>query len=141
MKLYIESSAALAMLLGEPKSDQVREMLYAAELVTASILVLVECDRTLHRAVALGGMTELSAADRRESLYVSAAHWQIFELTPDIAERAKRAFPAEPLRSIDALHLATALAARAIAPEIELLSLDNRVRRNGQQLGFGLQPR
>ncbi len=141
MKLYIESSAALAMLLGEPKSDQVREMLYAAELVTASILVLVECDRTLRRAVALGGMTELSAADRRESLYISAAHWQIFELTPDIAERAKCAFPAEPLRSIDALHLATALAARAVAPEIELLSLDNRVRRNGQQLGFGLQPR
>jgi hypothetical protein len=46
----------------------------------------------------------------------------------------------EPIRTVDAIHLASALAVRSAVPGVELLSLDDRIRRSGEQLGFRLQP-
>jgi predicted nucleic acid-binding protein len=57
-------------------------------------------------------------------------------LSGDIIDRARHAFPAEPIRTLDALHLASALAARASVPGVELLTLDEQLRRAGTQLGF-----
>lgn len=52
----------------------------------------------------------------------------------------RRAFPVEPVRILDAIHLASALAVRSTIPSVELLSLDDHIRRAGEQLGFRLQP-
>jgi hypothetical protein len=41
---------------------------------------------------------------------------------------------------LDALHLASALAARSVISDIALLSLDRRVRDNGAALGFDVVP-
>ena len=140
MKVYAESSAVLAWLLGEDAAPRVREVLSEAELVIASDLTLLECDRVLIRAVTLGGIDEVAAADRRAYLNAGAAHWQMLRLSTDIVDRARRPFPAEPIRTLDAIHLASALAARSAVAGIELLSLDDRIRRAGKQLGFRLQP-
>jgi predicted nucleic acid-binding protein len=58
MNIYAESSAVLAWLLGEVTSRRVREVLRRADLVMASDLVLIECDRVLIRAVTLGEIDE-----------------------------------------------------------------------------------
>jgi uncharacterized protein with PIN domain len=140
VKIYAESSAILAWLLGEAAAPRVREVLGKAELVLASDLTLLECDRVLIRAVALGEIDEAQAADRRAHLNEAATNWHVLRLSLDIVDRARQAFPAEPIRTLDALHLAAALAARSNVARLELLSLDDRVRRAGQQLGFRLQP-
>ena len=57
MTLYAESSAVLAWLLGERAGHRVRELLRRADLVVASDLVLIECDRVLIRAVTLGDIS------------------------------------------------------------------------------------
>ncbi|HEX2711028.1 MAG TPA: PIN domain-containing protein, partial [Candidatus Acidoferrales bacterium] len=126
--------------LGEGSGSRVREALRRAELVFASDLVLIECDRVLIRAVTLGEIDEATAAGRRARLNAAAAHWHIYRVSLDIVERARRAFPVEPVRTLDAIHLASALAVRSIIPGVELLSLDDRIRRTGEQLGFRLQP-
>jgi len=141
VNLYAESSAVLAWLLGEAAGRRVREALRRADLVLASDLVLIECDRVLIRAVTLGEIDEATAADRRARLSVAAAHWHLCRLSLDIVDRARRAFSAEPVRTLDAIHLASALAVRSAVPNVELLSLDDRIRRSGEQLGFQLQPR
>lgn len=141
MNIYAESSAVLAWLLGEEDGQRVREVLRRAELVTASDLTLIECDRVLIRAVTLGEIEEATAADRQAHLNAAAAHWHMWRLTLDIVDRARRPFPGEPVRSLDAIHLASALAVRATLPDVELLSLDDRIRRAGKQLGFRPQPR
>jgi predicted nucleic acid-binding protein len=41
---------------------------------------------------------------------------------------------------LDAIHLATALQARAALPDLALLSLDRRIRTCGEQLGFQVLP-
>ena len=130
----------LAWLLGEEGAQPVREVLRRAELVTASDLTLIECDRVLIRAVVLGEIDEATAADRRAHLNAAAAHWHLWRLTADIVDRARRPFPAEPIRALDAMHLASALAVRSVVPGVELLSLDGRIRRTGEQLGFRLEP-
>lgn len=140
MTLYAESSAVLAWLLGEQAGPAVRELLRRAELVAASDLTLIECDRVLHRALAAGEIQEAAAADRRARLNAAAGHWHLWRVSAEIAERARRPFPAEPIRTLDAIHLASALAARSALAGVELLSLDERVRRSGKRLGFRLQP-
>ncbi len=140
MKIYAESSAVLAWLFGEDAAAPVRQVLSRAELVIASDLTLIECDRVLIRALTLGDIDEATSADRRAHLNAAAAHWHVLRLSTDIVERARHPFPTEPIRTLDALHLASALAARAGAAGVELLSLDARIRRAGAQLGFRVHP-
>jgi len=139
--LYAESSAVVSWLLGEPTAEAVRRLLAASELVVASDLTLVECDRVLIRAATTGVLPEADAAERRARLVTAAAHWNVLTIDDDTIERARRPFPSEPIRTLDALHLASALLARSAVPDLTLLSLDDRVRSNGEHLGFRVAPR
>jgi len=139
-RLYAESSAVLAWLMGEAAAEAMRSALLGAELVVASSLTLVECSRSLVRAAASGRASEVGAADRRALLSAIAVHWTLLPLDDEVLERARRPFPAEPLRTLDALHLASALAARAAVPGLAILSLDARVRAAGRELGFPIVP-
>ncbi len=109
-------------------------------LVLASDVTLIECDRVLIRAVALSELREADAVQRQARLNAVSAHWTLFALDEEIVERARRPFPAEPIRTLDAIHLATALVARKAIPDVALLSLDNRIREAGGRLGFRLLP-
>ena len=140
MNIYAESSAVLAWLLGEEAGHSVRDVLRHAELVMASDITLVECDRVLIRALTTGEIDEAAAADRRAHLNAAASHWHVWRVSSDIVERARHPFPTEPVRTLDAIHLASALAVRSAVPGVELLSLDDRIRRAGKQLGFRLRP-
>lgn len=140
MTLYAESSAVLAWLLGETRAPAIRDHFSSAEFVIASDLTLVECDRVLIRAATLGELTEAEAAGRRAALSTAAAHWTVLRLSGEVIDRARQPFPKEPIRTLDALHLASALVARAAVPDLIVLSLDEAVRANARALGFDLQP-
>lgn len=130
----------LSWLLGEVSAEPVRRALSDAEIVLASDLTLIECDRALIRAVATGRLSESHAFDRRAHVNRVAAHWVLLGIDSQIVERARRPFPGEPIRTLDALHLSSALMARSALPETALLSLDDRVRASGRDLGFSLLP-
>ena len=140
MNLYAESSAILAWLLDENFAQEVRNSLAAAEAIVASDLTLIECDRVLIRAVTLGELTEVEAADRRAHLVAAASHWHILRLAPEIVDRARQPFPGEPIRTLDAIHLASVLTARTAIAGLKLLSLDDRVRKAAKKLGLELLP-
>ena len=69
-----------------------------------------------------------------------SARWILLKLGGEIVQRARRRFPQEPIRSLDSLHLASALMARSTMSDLVLLSLDQRVRDNGTALGFDVLP-
>lgn len=140
MTLYAESSAVLAWLLDEPAGRVVRERLARTETIIASDLTLVECARVVIRATVLGDLSEAEAADRRAYLTAAAAHWHLLRISGEIVERARLPFPGDPLRTLDALHLASALVARSAAPGLAVLSLDDRIRTTAKKLGFAVQP-
>jgi predicted nucleic acid-binding protein len=140
MKLYADSSAVLAWLFEEAAADAVEEAFDSADGVVASDLTLIECDRALVRAHVLGLLTEMEAVRRRAVLEAAAVNWMVLKLDREVLERARRRFPAEPLRTLDALHVASALTARSAISDLALLSLDGRVRENGAALGFDVFP-
>lgn len=140
MSVYAESSAVLGWLLDEASAPEVRRLLAAADVVVASDLTLIECDRVLLRAVAVGDLTETEAADRRARLATAAVHWHVLRIAPEIVDRARQPFPGEPIRTLDAIHLASALAARTAIAGLRLLSLDERVRSSAARLGLSPVP-
>jgi predicted nucleic acid-binding protein len=140
VSVYAESSAVLAWLLDEEAGLRVRQSLAAAPIVVASDLTLLECDRVLLRAGALGELTAAEAADRRAHLAGAAAHWQLLRIGPEVVERARQPFPGEPIRTLDAIHLASLLVARSAVAGLELLSLDDRIRRAAERLGVRVRP-
>ena len=140
MNLYAESSAVLAWLLDEQTAPAVRRLLGEAEVIVASDLTLIECDRVLLRAVALKELTEAEAADRRAYLIAAAAHWQVLRIAGEIVDRARQPFPGDPIRTLDAIHLASLLVARSAVVGLRLLSLDERVRQAAKGLGIAVEP-
>jgi PIN domain-containing protein len=140
MSVYAESTAILAWLLDEASSEDVREVLTTSDVVIASDLTLLESERVLLRAVALGELTEAEAADRRAHLMTAASHWHVLRISPEIVERARQPFPGEPIRTLDAIHLASALIARGMVPGLAVLSLDERIRRAATPLGVRVRP-
>ena len=138
--LYAESSAVLRWLLGHPDADKVQSALASASTVVTSGLTTVEVARALQRLTTL---KQISISDRAEILgtYAAAAkHWRVHAISDDVLGRAADPFPIEPVRSLDAIHLATAVLYSQQVAQIDLLSTDARVRDNAAALGFSLLP-
>jgi hypothetical protein len=138
--LYAETSAILTWILDEPQASEVTPYLRDAELILTSRLTLLECERALSRLAAQGAMPEAVAARERARLGTAAMHWDLMSIDELVVERAGRRFPVEPIRTLDALHLATALIAQAAVADIGLLSLDRRVRDCARSMGFTVRP-
>jgi uncharacterized protein with PIN domain len=141
VNVYAESSAVLAWLLGEEDGQRVREVLRRSEFVAASDLTLIECDRVLIRAVVLGEIDEAKAVDGRADLNAAAAHWHVWRLSADIAYRARRPFPKGTYWRSRCHSLGVDAGGTFRRPRAELLSLDDRIRRSDEELGFRLQPK
>jgi hypothetical protein len=140
VNLYAESSAVLAWLLDEPTAPAVRRLLAEADIIVASDLTLIECDRVLLRGVALKELTEAEAADRQAHLIEAAAHWHVLRIAGEIVDRSRQPFPGDPIRTLDAIHLASLLVGRSAVVGLRLLSLDDRVRQAATRLGVAVEP-
>jgi predicted nucleic acid-binding protein len=140
LKLYAESSAVLAWLFGENAGGMIRNLLSGAEIVVSSDLTVVECERVIIRSEKVGGVTEAQAADLKAVLRQAVARWHLSHLHDEVLERARRPFPREPIRTMDALHLASALLFRSAVSGVAVLSLDDRIRTNALELGFAVFP-
>ncbi len=138
--LYAESSAVLRWLLGASGGDRVRGALAAAATVVTSALTSAEVGRTLQRLVA----TEQIDGDAGERVWarysVASQHWHIYRIDDDVLARAAQTFPREPVRTLDAIHLATALRHALDVDAATMLSLDSQVRANARALGLGIAP-
>ena len=112
-----------------------------AESILASDLTLVECSRTLRRATVTGSLAKGTIHETQRRLDAAFRSWDVLHLSRAIIERACAPFPAEPIRTLDALHVACAIEAQNIADDLFLLSLDARVRRVAQAVGLELAPK
>lgn len=111
-----------------------------ADLVVTSVLTSTEVARTLRRLES-AGLIEAPAGNRSWDRYTAAcAHWNLYAISDPVLERASQAFPREPVRTLDAIHLATAaLIALEVMPPV-VLSVDRQVRANVRALGLDVLP-
>jgi hypothetical protein len=71
---------------------------------------------------------------------MAAAHWHVLRIAGEMVDRARQPFPGDPIRTLDAIHLAALLVARFAVVGLRLLSLDERVRPAAKGLGVAVEP-
>lgn len=133
---YVETSALLSALL-EQDGDAERELRADGRRVT-SALTVAESYRAIVRAREAG---RLDAAQERavvRALRTFFARCDLVAVTDEVLTRAGRPFPREPVRTLDAIHLATAEALGEPPPLVTMVTRDSRVRENARALGYGV---
>lgn len=140
MTLYAESSAVLSWLFGEPMGDEASRLLVSASTIFASEVTVLECDRALRAAEARGRLDAAAAHAARSRLEAATISWNVYRVGDVIMDRARRPFPREPVRALDALHLATALHVAEFQRDLKVLTFDRRIRSNAAALGLEVAP-
>ncbi len=135
--VYFETSALLVWLFGEPRADEVRSTLDDATTVATSLVTLTETERALIRAEHGGLVTGGDAQRLRGLLQRARGSWLLMTVSEGVLDRAARAFPVEPVRTLDAIHLATALEFTRAFSDLRVLSFDRRIVDNAAALGIG----
>jgi predicted nucleic acid-binding protein len=125
--LYLDTSALLRAVLETGTSPEVQRRVAGADLLVTSRLTLVESARALLRARVAMRLPPARLADAQRDLDAVFAHCEVWELTPAICEAAGTLAPDLPLRALDALHLATFLAARRKIAGLAMLTTDERL--------------
>lgn len=116
MIAYLDASVVLRLVLGEP--NKLAEW-KRVESAVASALTEVECLRTLDRLGRSGALSEHEVVSRRGEVYRLLEGVEVVDIARSILRRASEPFPA-PIGTLDAIHLATAIAWRD-ANEIALV--------------------
>jgi predicted nucleic acid-binding protein len=110
-----------------------------AAFVTSE-LTLLEIERSLLRAGAAGRLTAARADEIRGWIAGQCSAWTVLRFDSAVLEAARSRFPKEPVRTLDAMHLAFALVLRTEVRDLSVVSLDERVRENASLLGFRVLP-
>ncbi len=108
--------------------------------MVVSDLTLIECDRSLHRLVRHRSANAADAERLRLHLAELAKALAVEAIGEPAATRARAPFPDDAIRTLDAIHLASALVIRAATGQLDMLSLDERIRSNAKALGFRVLP-
>ena len=123
MAFYLDSSAAVKLVVREAESDALGAWLGSEPIVASSALVRTETLRAVRRAEPLG-------MDQARAIL---ARFVVHDIDDDILESAVRLDPLV-LRSLDAIHLATAL---RLGSELEaIVTYDRRMIDGARALGL-----
>lgn len=134
---YIESSALLAALL--ERDVAARASIRAQGTRVTSALTLAEAARAILRGRATGRLSEADARAATRGLRLFARRCDLVGVTDAVLARVGRPFPVEPIRTLDALHLATAEALAEPPALVTIVTRDARVRDNARALGYSVE--
>jgi predicted nucleic acid-binding protein len=126
----VDASAIVKLATSEVETQALRAHLAQHRHLVTSRLTTVEVARALRRR---GPETEASAMDPMREIF---QHLDLVELDEDVAATAATVAPAI-LRSLDAIHLASAL---AIGEELtEIITYDSRLATAARNAGLEVQ--
>lgn len=134
MNVYVDTSVLLRVVLGERgrlRGWRRIERAYASELVRTEAL------RTLDRARLLGLMSDESVAARREAVEELLCGFALVTLERRILRRAAEPLPTT-LGTLDAIHLASAIALRNRVADLRFATHDAQLSLGARALGFSL---
>lgn len=124
--IYLDTSVALAHLLAE---DQHPPDDLWTEILVSSRLIEYELWARLHAR----GL----ASSHGEAARSLLARLAMLELSPTVLTRARAPFPV-PLRTLHALHLASADFLRSQKQSVEIASYDDRMSSAARKMGFSI---
>lgn len=122
--IYLDTSVAIAHLLAEDRRPP--DSLWSQPLLTSRLLEYELWTRLNARGL---------GASHAEAAHRLMERLAVLELLPNVLARALEPFPT-PVRTLDALHLASIVFARAHGASVELASYDDRLLAAARSLGI-----
>jgi len=126
--IYLDTSVALAQLLAEdriPPEELWRETLISSRLIEYEIWTRIHARRL--------------SASHGENVRTLLARVSLLELAPAVLSRALEPFPM-PVRTLDALHLASMEFLRSRGQQLLLASYDEKLSEAAARLGVAAYP-
>jgi predicted nucleic acid-binding protein len=134
MTVYIDTSVILRILFREPNPVEVWGKWDRA---LSSALWRVEALRNVDRLRLSGDLSDEDVADLVREIRTVHETLAIYPLTERILQRASETFPTV-VGTLDAIHLATALAMRQVEPIDLLLTHDGQLATAARSVGFAV---
>lgn len=135
MNAYVDSSVLLRLVFGEEPILAIWDRITRP---VSSELLRVECLRTLDRARASLRLDDGLVAERRAALLELIASLELVPISSAVLERAADPFPTA-ISSLDAIHLASALALRNQLEPLILATHDRELANAGRSVGFEVE--
>jgi len=104
-----------------------------------SALTIAEAARAILRARVAARLTADEERAAVRALRRFERRCYLVAVTDAVIARVRRPFPVEPIRTLDALHLATTELLGEPPPLVTVVTRDVRVRENAQALGYTVE--
>jgi predicted nucleic acid-binding protein len=134
--VFVDSSAVVGAVLEKGLSASAARAISRSSALIISRLALVETARAIRRARVEERITDKGLAKAEHDVADFWSRCEVWEISRQICADAMTLAPDTPLRTLDALHLATVIATRKRLPTIRLLTMDVRMREAAVALGI-----
>lgn len=137
---YFDTSALIKRYVDEDGRREVLRLLRQHQCVTSQ-LVPVELRSALRRRVADGSLDARRVQGLLKRFAADCEFWALIEVTSDVLQAAERLVAAHPLRTLDAIHVASAelFADRLAASELTFVSADARQTATAAAIGMAIE--
>ena len=138
---YFDTSALIKRYVEEAGRREVLQLLRRHDCVTSAVLP-VELRSALRRRLSEGALESKHVPEILKRFATDRAFWAFVEVTRDVLATAETLVATHPLRTLDAIHIASAqlFAVRATAPELIFVSADARQTRAAAAVGITIRP-
>ena len=136
--LYLDTSALLKAFIAEDGTSEVRAWMRTADVHASSAIAGLETASALARLAREGGGT--AAIGKAKAAFEEA--WKDFAQVEvdEVLGEAARLVELHPLRSLDAIHLASALRIQGSGHAIQFACFDDRLRAAALKEGLKILP-
>ena len=137
MWTYFDTSALVKRYVDEPGRREVLRLLRRNECVTSAVLP-VELRSGLRRRVAEGSIDAARLPAILKHVAVDRPYWTLVEVGIDVLAGAETLVAAHPIRTLDAIHVASAqlFATRMSMPGLTFVSADKRQTETAVAVGL-----
>jgi predicted nucleic acid-binding protein len=134
---YFDTSALVKRYVDEAGRREVLQLLRRHECVTSAVLP-IELRSGLRRRVADGSLQAARLSVMLEHVAADRAYWTLVEVGTDVLRVAETLVATYPIRTLDAIHVASAqlFAARVSMPGLIFVSADTRQTETAVAVGL-----
>ncbi len=122
MKVFLDTSAFAKRYVAEQGSDKVLAMCQQADSLVVSVICFPELVSTLSRLVREKKLTKAAYLQLKDDAMADLADADVCQITSEVLASVVSLLESHPLRAMDALHVACALACK---PDV-FVSADHR---------------
>ena len=124
---YFDTSALVKRYVNEPGRREVLQLLRRHELVTSAILP-VEVRSAVRRRASEGTLDAARVPEVLRRMATDRAYWTLVDVGREVLAAAEALIATHPLRTLDAIHVASAqlFRSRVMMPEFIFVSADER---------------